>query len=46
MAYVFMLITIGLALIFLMGELASRCIKTAFDWAVTKVNQHSEKIGR
>lgn len=40
MAYVFMLLTIGLALLFLVGEAVRQLIEAGYYWAVEKVKKH------
>jgi hypothetical protein len=40
MAYVFMLLTIGLALLFLVGEVVRQLIEAGYCWAVEKVKKH------
>ena len=40
MAYVFMVLTIGLALLFLAGEVVKQLIEEGYCWAVDKVKKH------
>ena len=40
MAYVFIVMTISIALVFLAGEVAKQVIETGYCWAVEKVKKH------